>query len=65
MTKRLSKNKKEGQICKYCIVKRRGHVEEFDERKVYGSCYAACLSSHVPHIEAEKVCEKVSKEEAR
>lgn len=57
-------NKKiiEGAKCKYCIVKRKGHTEEFDERKVYASCYAACLSSHVPHIEAEKICEKVAKE---
>ncbi len=52
----------EGAKCKYCIVKRKGHTEEFDERKVYASCYAACLSSHVPHMEAEKICEKVAKE---
>ena len=52
----------EGAKCKYCIVKRRGHAEEFDERKVYASCYAACLSSHAPHMAAEKICEKVSKE---
>ena len=52
----------EGAKCKYCIVKRKGHSEEFDERKVYASCYAACLSSHVPHMDAEKICEKVSKE---
>jgi transcriptional regulator NrdR family protein len=52
----------EGAKCKYCTVKRKGHTEEFDERKVYASCYAACLSSHVPHTDAEKICEKVSKE---
>ena len=52
----------EGAKCKHCIVKRKGHSEEFDERKVYASCYAACLSSHVPHMEAEKICEKVAKE---
>ena len=52
----------EGAKCKYCIVKRKGHAEEFDERKVYASCYAACLSSHVEHNAAEKICEKVSKE---
>ncbi|MBI4021378.1 MAG: hypothetical protein HY369_03980 [Candidatus Aenigmarchaeota archaeon] len=43
------------------VVKRQGHKERFDERKVYASCYAACLSSHVPHREAEKICEKVSR----
>jgi len=52
----------EGAKCKYCIVKRKGHSEEFDERKVYASCYAACLSSYVPHMKAEKICEKVAKE---
>jgi len=52
----------EGAKCKYCIVKRKGHAEEFDDRKVYASCYAACLSSHIEHTEAEKICEKVSKE---
>lgn len=57
-------NKKilEGAKCRYCIVKRRGHTEEFDERKVYASCYAACLSSHIHAIEAERICEKVTKE---
>ena len=58
----MVKNKEKGEICKYCIVKRRGHTEEFDERKVYASCYAACLSSHVEHMEAEKISEKVTKE---
>ena len=58
MTKKII----EGAKCKYCIVKRKGHSEEFDERKVYASCYAACLSSHVPHIDAEKICEKVARE---
>ena len=53
---------KKGQICKYCIVKRRGHQEEFDERKVYASCYAACLNTQIEHTKAEKICGKVSKE---
>ena len=44
------------------LVKRRGHVHVFDERKVYASCYAACLSSHVEHSEAEKICGKVCKD---
>ena len=41
------------------IVKRKGHKEYFDERKIYASCYAACLSAHMRHQHAEKVCEKV------
>ena len=42
------------------IVKRRGHKELFDERKVYASCYAACLSANVDEYEAEDICEAVS-----
>lgn len=44
------------------IVKRKGHNEKFDERKVYASCYAACLSAHIHHREAEKICEAVAKD---
>jgi len=49
----------------HCIVKRRGHKEEYDERKVYASVYAACLSAHVHHQNAEKiaavVCSPITK----
>ena len=44
------------------IVKRRGKLEKFDTRKVYASCYAACLTSHIKKQDAEKICEKLSKE---
>jgi len=44
------------------IVKRKGHEEHFDERKVYASCYAACLGTRMKHIEAEKICENVCKD---
>lgn len=44
------------------IVKRKGHKEKFDERKIYASCYQACLSCHTPHEKAEMICEKVTKE---
>ena len=43
------------------IVKRRGHAEVYDERKVYGSCYFACRSSHLSEQEAEKICSNVTK----
>lgn len=47
------------------IVKRKGHKEEFDERKVYASAYAACLNVHLGEEEAEdvafKVCEEIKK----
>ncbi|MEK6907013.1 MAG: ATP cone domain-containing protein, partial [Nanoarchaeota archaeon] len=42
------------------IIKRHGHLEKFDERKVYASCYAACLNCHINKQEAEKICKKVS-----
>lgn len=35
------------------IVKRKGHKEIFDERKVYASVFAACLSAHLNKEEAE------------
>ena len=58
----MVKKQKKKKICKYCIVKRTGHEEEFDERKIYSSCYAACLNVHMKHMEAEKICEKVCKD---
>jgi len=59
----MKKTKKTKTICRTgsCIVKRHGHVEEFDERKVYASCYAACLSTHMQKEEAESICSKVSR----
>ena len=56
------KNRKKGKNSKHCIVKRRGHLEEFDERKVYASCYAACLNTQIKEEDSEKICEKVAKE---
>ncbi|MBL7055514.1 hypothetical protein ISS07_01235 [Candidatus Woesearchaeota archaeon] len=52
----------EGKKCKYCAVKRQGHIEEFDERKVYASVYSACLNCHIEHTAAEKIAGKVCKE---
>lgn len=42
------------------IVKRKGHKEEFDERKVYASSYSACLSIHLKEEESEKIAAKVT-----
>ncbi|MEX0622049.1 MAG: ATP cone domain-containing protein [Candidatus Woykebacteria bacterium] len=44
------------------IVKRKGHKENFDSRKVYASVYAACLNVHMHEGEAELIADKVSKE---
>ncbi len=46
---------------KHCVVKRRGHKEDYDERKVYGSVYAACYVVKL----AEKRCERVANDVAR
>lgn len=40
------------------VVKRKGHKERFDERKLYGSVYAACASAHYN----ERKCEKIALE---
>jgi len=42
------------------IVKRRGHTEVYDERKIYGSCFFACRNAHLSEKEAEEICKKVS-----
>jgi len=41
------------------IVKRAGHRELFDARKLYASVYAACLSVRTPEGEAELVAAQV------
>lgn len=42
------------------IVKRgRGHSEPYDERKLYASVYASCLSVRAPVGEAELTAERV------
>ena len=43
------------------VVKRKGELNKFDERKVYASCYAASLAADIPKKEAEKICNKVCK----
>ncbi|MBS3100731.1 hypothetical protein J4204_01210 [Candidatus Woesearchaeota archaeon] len=42
------------------IVKRKGHAELYDERKVYGSCYFSCRNAHLSEKESEEICKKVS-----
>tara|TARA_B100000315_G_scaffold186036_2_gene175309 strand:- start:422 stop:724 length:303 start_codon:yes stop_codon:yes gene_type:complete len=53
--------KKEGQACKNCIVKRKGYTEDFDEKKVYGSVYAACASTHCEECECENTADEITK----
>lgn len=60
----MKKSKARKAVCRTgnCIVKRRGHTENFDERKVYASCYAACLTTHIQKEQAETIAGKVCKE---
>lgn len=44
------------------IVKRKGHTEPYDEKKVYASVFAACQSVREPAGSAELVAEKVMKD---
>lgn len=43
------------------LVKRQGHQEEYDERKVYASVYASALNAHLDDLDAENLAEQVSK----
>ena len=43
------------------IVKRKGHKERFDEKKVYGSVYSACASAHCDETQCEKIAEELTR----
>jgi len=48
---------------KVSIVKRSpGHVEPYDERKLYASIYASCLSVRTPQGEAELTADRVCRD---
>lgn len=42
------------------IIKRKGYDESYDERKVYGSIYAAMLAAHQPSQTAELVASAIA-----
>ena len=44
------------------IVKRKGHTELYDERKVYSSCFFSCRNAHLSEKESEEICNKISAE---
>ena len=50
----MKKNKAK-EIAEIKIVKRKGHMEIYDERKIYGSCYFACRNAHLREEEAEAI----------
>lgn len=43
------------------VVKRKGHKERFDEKKTYGSVYAACASAQYSREKCERISEKITK----
>ncbi len=44
------------------IVKRQGHKEKYDSRKIYGSAFYACRSTHMGKKDCEKIAAKVQTE---
>ena|SRR3989338_8782114 len=58
----MKKKNKTGKIKKaqVSIVKRKGHTEAYDERKVYASCFFACRNSHLGEKESEGIAGKVA-----
>ena len=44
------------------IVKRHGSKEEYDEKKVYASSYAAAMNVHLGEKDSEVLAEKVTKD---
>lgn len=44
------------------IVKRAGHTETYDERKLYAAIYSACLAVREAEPTAELIADKVCKE---
>ena len=54
----LDKNMKN---IKKCVVKRKGHLEKYDEKKVHASIYAAALNCEHKEEFAEKLAKKIMK----
>ncbi|HIH43108.1 TPA: hypothetical protein HA246_05690 [Candidatus Woesearchaeota archaeon] len=61
-TKSANKKKASSVSCKHVfMVKRQGHYEDFDIKKVYGSIYAATLNAHYSEKDAEMIAQQVAK----
>ena len=43
------------------IVKRRGHTESFDSKKVYAASYSACRNAHLSEMLSENIADAVEK----
>lgn len=58
--KKIKSPKKYGNSLVLQIVKRKGHSEIYDERKIFGSCFFACKNAHLSDNEAEAISENVA-----
>ncbi len=58
---KTSSRKSRGRSSITIIVKRRGHSEKYEERKVYASCFFACKNTHMHDKDCEKVANRVAK----
>ena len=61
--KKTKPDKNAGQI--HCIVKRHGKCIAYDERKIYGSVYAACYIVNRNHRKCEKLTNSISAKATR
>ena len=43
------------------IVKRKGHKEPFDPRKIYAAVYASCRNAHLSEMLSENIADNVQK----
>lgn len=55
-----SKSRNAGRRKIIHVVKRKGHNEHFDERKVYASVYAAALNCNYPDYKSEEIARTVT-----
>lgn len=62
MKRKNKKIKSLEKILDIHVIKRKGKMELFDERKVYASCFAACKSVPLHDTEAEKICDSVARD---
>ena len=53
-------DKKQGSRVRH-LVKRHGHIEEYDKTKIYASVYAAALGSHMGERSAEELASDIAK----
>ena len=44
-----------------CVVKRHGHMQNYDERKVYASVYSAAMNCEYGEEKAEKIAGRIAK----